>query len=616
MANKENKHKKQRPPERSFEHRVKSAHAGEGTTESYVRIRHPEGQQHNAEPPPRETYMLDIPGNTPGNDVINLDSVCEPAADTACYLLDDFNRTLTGNSYSTSGDGGAWPAISKFQGDHIESGLTLEDGGFNYSAVTDWRSGQTGNVSSFVGNYAWASTNPDRPASDCASGFLFTGYTQYDAWAEYVVPEHPTDLAGITLGPITFHDNDTWGGTSAAEGAWLIVSSSEPTAIGQGTVVTHLPQDTATTVFIPGSLIPAEGETMYIGVTPRWGADLGEWGCGYNWPFNTGEHDSGAGKINNWTDTITWKSWDSDADAWGAGLSGDTTGAWWDGNLPWDVSASGGTFGYNGDALYLTVAAGTQETLTAKMLGSSLYNPADGDDTSYQEPWTEDSGINMKARWRLTTAGDVTEAGSRYLYFKWHDGRDEQTVTIDLGDIDNAQGINLTQDINSSTLVKDITEGSWMWVRVDTRNPDYIRAKMWVEGGTYGSGEPPVWDVAIGRASDSENPTRDDYFEIGMSVGNETGANQTVEVGDVWFCGAGEDCEWVTEKIGEGDGTSVTFVTSQAFKAGALWFFIDGFHVRTVTTDLEKGEFRPIESIAPASKATLVARYLVNSIPT
>ena len=593
-----------------------SRHAGVSPNDSTTRIRHPEF----AADDPRETrqtvYLSDTAFADPEPGLRDLDSVCVPAADTACYLLDDFNRTLVGNSYSTSGDGGAWPSISKFQGDHIENGTTLEDEGFNYTAVTDWRSGQTGNVSSFVGNVAWAATNPSRPASDCTSGFLFTGWTQYDAWGEYVVPAHPTDLAGITLGPITFHDNDTWGGTSAADGAWLIVSSSEPTGIGQGTVVAHLPQDTATTVFIPGGLIPAEGSTLYVGVTPKWGADLGEWGCGYQWPFNNGDFDSGAGKINDWTDTITWKSWDTVADAWGAAKSGDDTGAWWDGNLPWEVAASGGTFGIDGNALYLTAAAGGQQTLTATMVGSSLYNPGDADDTSYQEPWTEDSGINMKARWKLTTAGDVTEAGSRYLYFKWHDGYDLQTVTVNLGDMDNAQGLTLTQDINSTTVVKDITEGSWMWVRIDTRNPDYIRAKMWVEGGTYGSGEPPVWDVAINRASDAEVPTRDDYFEVGISAGNATGADQTVAVDDIWFCGAGEDCEWVTEKIGEGDGESVTFVTSQAFKTGTLWFFIDGFHTRTVTTDIDAGEFRPVQSIAPAAKSTLVARYLVDSIPT
>jgi hypothetical protein len=280
------------------------------------------------------------------------------------------------------------------------------------------------------------------------------------------------------------------------------------------------------------------------------------------------------------------------------------------------VTVTGGTYGLENGTIYLTVPAGTTETLTALMEGTSLVNPDDDETDTYGSPWVHPLGVAMKARFKVTTAGVVTEAGTRYLQFRWHDGRDVVKGVVHVGDTFNAEGISVFDDVTSATVEEAITEGSWMWVRIDARNPDYIHGKMWVEGTAYGSGEDAAWDVSISRADSGDDPTEGDFFELKLSAGNVTGADQTLRVGEIWFCGAGDDCQWVEEKIGEGDGSTATFNTSQPFKKQSLWFFVDGFHTRTRLLTAASGQFRTRDGVAPSQNAALIARYLVDRNPS
>ncbi len=584
--------------------RPKSVHSRGSGGMDRVHVRHPEFPVEPLTEAPTADMLptlIDVPEGDCG---------CL-GANTTTYILDDFTRTLVADTYSNSGDGGAWGAGDVHRGAQSMDGLTMVEGSFSYTDVSSAIVGTP--VTSYTGTYSWPHTNrPD--FSECTGlDFTFSGWRADEAWMDYVVPAHPTTLAGILYGPVTFIHNNVYGNTVGADaGADLVVATVEPSGLASGTTVAHLPNNVATTVFIPSSLIPVEGQTMYVGMIPSWTAEYGDVSCGFNWPFNTGVDNSAKATVSSWTDTLVWQSWDVAADAWGAGLDSDDTGAWWYGNLPWEVTASGGTYGINGDSLYLTVPAGGQETLFAKMVGSASYDDGtEEDSTSYGDPWNEDLGVSMKARFRITTAGDVSESGSRYLYFTWNNARDAFRATVHLGDGGNAEGLTVGDGEASTFLAKAITEGSWMWVRMDTRHPDYVRGKLWVEGGVKGSLEPAVWDIIVSREDDTANPISGDFFEIGMSAGNATGDAQTIEVDEVSFTGAGEHAEWVVDRLGQSSGADFLFHTSQSYRAGYLWLFVDGMHVETVESDREAGAFKVIQGVSPDENAIVLTRYLV-----
>ena len=600
--------------------RLKSSHSrGSGNSE-YVRHRHPEYLRRDGDGAPGgdEMYLLDIPGSgDPEEGSVSKDVPCNPFADTRCYALDLFDRTFSGGTYSAGSSAGTythWKAISNGDShchipDHSNpTPFALTGPDLNYFKDKEvWSSLGTGAIA-----------HPWNPGCGCAGlDFTFVGWKEESVWHKVTLNAHPADMAGITYGPIIFRGNiGLAGGTVAYNaGGLLAVSTTEPTSVRDGTVIAALPTGVEKTIFIPAAYIPAEGEDLWIGILPAWQAHLGDYTCGFRWPWMDGKGNSGAAHYDE-VPVVTFQTWDAAADDWGSGIDQSDTDSFFEGGLPWNVAVSGGTVGINGDALYLTVSPPVQQTLVATMPGVDGWGPDDDDDDGvYGEPWTSDFGVRMKARFRLTTAGSLTEDGSRYLKFEWHDGRQPVSVTVHLGDADYNQGLSVADEVSTAYTEKDITEGSWMWVSLDLRNPEYLRGKMWLEQGAFGSGEPPIYDVQVSMSDDSELPTEDNYFRISMQAGNETGDDQTIEVFGVWFCNGSDDCYWVEERIGQGDGTTTKYATSMAYKPGSLWFFVDGHHLRTVSDDYNQGTFYGVDYAAAADDAVLVARYRVDLNP-
>lgn len=608
---------KSRPQPRINVRQPKSLHSGLGSTESYVHIRHPEFGDKPQQTPGGETYLLDIAGGMdPEPGVLSLDQPCEPFADTRCYMLDDFGRTVTGGTWSDAVDGDGFSGATYWQ-----TGLT------DSQAFQIWSTGPyTGSRSvwSSLGTAAHAHTSEEHDLCQGLS-FQFDGWMEREFWVKYTVPTHPSSLAGINVGPWTFFaPTGLAGGTvGQAEGALAVVRSSEPDAMRQGTLVAALPHNTATTFFIPASLVPDAGEELWIGVRPNWSADYGSYTCGFRWPWMDGKGTSAKAYVNGIPGSMTWQSLDTSVGDWGAALADTVNEAWWEGNLPWDITASAavGDWGFNGASLFLTASAGSPQTMSALLAGVSeaLFTESEAEeDGGAGEPWTLFPGVKMMARFRITTAGSTTESGSRYLRFRWADGRDLITGEVKLGDTGHDEGL-LVYDGDgysaSNYVSKSITEGSWMWAAIDSRNPNNLKMKMWLEGDTLGGGEPAKWDLVVARADDTETATRRDYFQIDASVGNQTGADQTVEVDLVYFCGAGQDCEWVDEFLGQGDGAEYQFYTSQAHKKNSLWLFIDGLHTPYKTIDEDAGQFRTMLSVPPADDALVRVRYRVDLNP-
>jgi hypothetical protein len=475
-------------------------------------------------------------------------------------------------------------------------------------------------VASSLGTAAWSWISANNTSCGGFS-FQFDGWFEKESWHSYTIPEYPTDIAGLNLGTFTFFaPTGLAGGTvGQLEGANLVVTDQEPGAMKQGTFVKWLPHNVATTVFIEKSLLPAAGGTLYVGVQPNWIANYGGYTCGFRWPWMDGQGNSAECYVN-YSLTPVWQTYDTGASEWGSAEDDDTSGAWWEGNLPWLITSSdAGSWGLDGEHLYLTCPAGSPDTLTATMYGTDEADIDDSVDDAVGEPWSLETGVAMKARFKLTTAGSLTETGARYLRFRWHDGRDLITGEARLGDQLYAQGI-LGYDGDGYTttdnyVAKDITEGEYMWLMIDTRNPDYLRFKMWDEGDVLGYGEPGKADLLVSRNDDSENPDKRDYFELSMSAGNATGADQTIQVDRILFCGSGDDCEWTYEYIGSGDGTNFKFETSQPFKKGSLAFMVDGMDTPPVVLDTTKGQFASPNSIPAAQDANLTARYRIDRNP-
>jgi hypothetical protein len=244
------------------------------------------------------------------------------------------------------------------------------------------------------------------------------------------------------------------------------------------------------------------------------------------------------------------------------------------------------------------------------MKGSSTYQADDSEtDEQHGSPWDHENGVRMKMRFKVLTSGDPATGTARSVYFGFADNRDVIRATVDLGDASRAAGIRLLASEQTDSKAKTIPEEEWLWLVIDTRHLDYVRAKVYSES----DGEPPYWDVEVIVPEGAETPTKQDYLEIGLSAGL-TGTTDTIYVDSVFACGpADRDCQWVEEKLGDGDGVTQTFTTSMPFKTGSLWFFVDGFHVRTYTIDKDAGTFRANPAYHAAIGAELVARYLYSA---
>ena len=594
-------HQYERPAPNESGHLKGSQHSGVSPNRSDVRIRHPEVGKHVAPGAGGGEFkdMLGGPNDNPCEP-------CGPTADTTDYPLDLFNRVLVGNTHS-AGDALGSPT---FWNSYITDSSS-------FVMTQDTTPPYLNFVRSTLGTAAYAWTSPLNTC--CCFAFTFTGWEERAVWLKYTVPAWPADAAGITIDTWALTGEYGWaGGTVTPDnGANLIVSSHEPTYTRDGTFIAHMPYGVYQNMFIPASLIPAEGGELWVGVVPAWQADLGDYTCSFRWPWMDGKGNSGRGYTNNLNDVnASWHIWDITGDEWGSGLTSDETGAWWDGDLPWSISTSGGSFGMDGESLYLNVPAGTTETLVARMDGLSKYSlDDDADYVAKGEPWTDEKGVRMRARFRITTAGSLTEAGTRFLSFEWHSGRGVYKGTVWLGDTLHNEGLTVAAEGVSAAIDKAISEGSWMWVSLDARNPEYFRGKLWVEQAVMASGEPPIYDIQVDTSPESESPTTDDYFEIIMSAGNATGADQKIEVFGVWFAGAAAAYQWVNERIGQGDGYASTFATSQPWQPGGLWFFVDGLYARALTSDLVASTFQSVDGYPADEHAILVARYRANLNP-
>jgi hypothetical protein len=351
-----------------------------------------------------------------------------------------------------------------------------------------------------------------------------------------------------------------------------------------------------------------------MGLVPNWIADHdpAHYACGFNWPYRTGVWNSGGLGATSWVfaaKTVTWQIWDTDASDFGSPTSGNDVDAWW-GDLPaWQMNWTGGTPSVDGNSLCYSVTAGGSGTFEAMIPGAVEADEADTD-SDYNVPWDDEKGINVKVRFKLTTAGSLSEAGSRDWTFGWHDTRELVYGHVFFGDTGHAQGLALFSDDSESTFVaKDIVEGQWHWLRIDTRHPTKNRMKMWRE--TYQDAEPVAWDVDLDVEDDTDRPTTDNFLKMVITLGNMTGAAQSLCIDKILMAGAGLPFHWVEDYIGDGDDSTADFATAQPFIDGTFALTVDGLHTRAKTVDIDTGEFTALQRYPAADGARMTTRYVV-----
>lgn len=623
--------------------RDKSTHSRGAGGRPYVRKRHPEFHGTKGDYR-KETDNLNYddpgpPGDTPPEEENDL-NLCPPWGDLSCYVIDHFDREVSPQTY-TSGASWSTPTVyfanvwtapgheglgNYSQDDQVQPFTT-------YLQADYTRKNNV--ISSTVGTHSHPWTY--RPTEDTAGygcggvSFQFDGWRESNVMIKATVPSVPASMAGVTLS-----GNDAnmveylsptglRGGTVGQAGCLVnVVTGTDPTSIRDGVTVAHLQAGVAQDIFIPGELIPEEGDVFWIVFAPAWECVKGypqEIVCDFVWPWMNGANNSGEGTIGPQSPgtqyTLQWETWTSNADDYGP-VRIDTSYPvnvqhWMGGTKYWiPADAAGATTGITNDSFYLTAVAGSPKTMTLSL--DNVYDGLGEEDTTDNDafwsgnPWD----VAMRARFKLTTAGDVTEAGNRYLRIEWHDGYSRYFGEARLGDPNYAQGVRIGDDDRSAFTAKDITEGSWMWLAVDARNPLEMRGKIWKEEGVMGGNEPITWDVVLARESDADNPTEGDYFKLELSAGNDTGANQTIEVDRIEICTGAEDCQWVEDILGASDGEQLTFKTKYPWRPFTLNVYFDGHRIPVVAENREQSTFTVRSGMVPDERMFVTAVYLVD----
>ena len=144
----------------------------------------------------------------------------------------------------------------------------------------------------------------------------FRGWVEWETWWSFVMPAHPASMAGVEVTLTTFGLDRS--GVTGERGLDVVVATSAPTDTRQGTLVGHLPADAAPhALVIPGTLIPAAGQTLWVGVQAGWTAQLGTFVVHpWQWPYWSGANDSGRCQVT--LDARGWMTWSVTGDSMGA----------------------------------------------------------------------------------------------------------------------------------------------------------------------------------------------------------------------------------------------------------------------------------------------------------
>ena len=348
-------------------------------------------------------------------------------ADLTPYRLDAFDSepdmaTLTGGTWST--------LVSFYQGGES---VNFASGTWTRTDVAWWWSGvasQYGRVMSGPSSWDGNSNPPACGPSGSQSAWAF-GEDYFECWFPYTVPTLPAGALGIMYTPKALNDsmyiyNDSHSYGSQEYGYQLRVATTlvdvrrggELAGVFFGTKVNNpVPE-----VFIPLSMLPDAGQTVYIGHCPNWDTVMGDPINGPCWHggslaqnFDTlAMPATGSNLVSFRNEThVRWVGYDFEATSGWAGRA-QAEDAWFDGNLPWSAyDQTDGAFSYANETLIFTPTTGTNGSGYIQMDGASEVDMPDGFDEPAGEPWTEDDGVRMLVRFKISAVGSLVDSGTR-----------------------------------------------------------------------------------------------------------------------------------------------------------------------------------------------------------
>jgi hypothetical protein len=415
-----------------------------------------------------------------------------------------------------------------------------------------------------AGSRAWdviPAQNTSWPYVPCGLGLgAYHGWKELEHWASFVVPTHPADMAGIFV-TVTV---DTLTSTAIGVGCYVRAQSTTPVAMRGGVVVGTV--ITSGTVFIPGSIIPAAGETMWIGVTAAWSAphDYGFF-CAHTPPVPMPQGKASGFHFADWT-------WAEASDATDFGNNSAPAGAPWQGDAAWSLEGIEGTptaYGMDGDALYLTAEEPAG-------IGISLSGPGDGDEEAPTQAfgWRN----NMEVEFEVDVLGDTGEAGIRSIELTTTGDSTRTIATVNLGDMTNNMGVTTAGPTTIASTPVTLTANERYRASFDTRSGELV-AKVW----RVADGEPAAV-IHLGTI----DPTEDagERFAIWLRGGNGAGNEQTIRVTDIDASvvappGSSIAFEW----LGYASGDTDRFRARHRYLMGTLIVHVNGIDAHAVWED-------------------------------
>lgn len=506
--------------------------------------------------------------------------------DASCYVGDDFLRTVASPSIAVGASVGATVTRELF--------TEYTDRDYVYRGIT-WKTIPIGNpfVSSYIGSGHYAYTG--RPADSTCTGWdnAIRGWTVEEVWYHYTVPAHPANMAGIQIG--------LKAGYGAGRFGAVRVASARPIDRRGGSLVSTF--ETGTTgyikIHVPGAYVPAEGGEIWVGITTEWDAEYGAECCGWKFPYESGCSNSGRFSLQD-DGLWKWLTYSSGgASDWGTMPLEETTGAWWEGGNTLTFLGYTGSpvaYGMNEGEIYLTADAPSS-------LAFAYYG---GDDaTGEPGPWSWD-GWRVNTAFEMDVLGNTAVEGQREIQYAWRNGNEDVTLHVYLGDEENAMGVGLTSGSTHARFDYTFAVDTQYGVSVDTRNGSEARLKVWPRGGNEPQMPQLVIPVSPGEPGDE--------FTVQVFAGNgAANPDQTVKVLPWWACGMGQECYWVDEWIGRGDGATTQFQTAQRYTRQSVQYRVDGFWTPVKEDDKEQGLAH--SDLAPDLGAALRVRYLVDEEP-
>lgn len=490
------------------------------------------------------------------------------------YIMDRFTRTVAPPTWEAGSSVGSFATYEATKG----AATNWDDVPF------DIHSAALHVAASYVGSGYLGHTT-----EDCGCPGLdncFKGWKDIERWYWLTVPSHPTDMAGITVEVST----PALDGVAATHGARVVVLSSEPTDTWQGSVV-GVVGSSGGTVFIPGSMIPAAGGELHVGLQANWHANYGNVVCGWVWPFTTGDENSGRYRAS--ISTPVWQVYTGGDQDFGSMEA--VANAPWDGANDWIVAGTEGspTAGIDGNAYYMTAASPSGHGL--------LMKGRREDDTQERGPWS-DCGWCIEGIFEVDVMGDAGTSGPRSIEVRTT-GEGEQIVgTIHLGDSTTAQGISVGGPTDSDYVaVPSLTANTLYRFAFDSRS-NKVRGKVWA----VGSGEPAAWHVETAMEETEDDNDRWTVWLRGGQAGD-----QTIRLHSLHARAGGHDGQRVDkELIGRANGAANRFTTRHPFRPGTLRVYVNGAGVSPTNEYPDDAEFKL--DFRPTTDSILRASYTID----